>query len=296
MATQLEQLPDVARLSPVCIRILGGNPGKFTLQGTNTYLVGTGPKRLLIDTGEGKPSWVSNLKRVLNDEKATITTAVLTHWHPDHQGGLEDLIAFTPDVRIFKNQPDAGAVDATHGGSVTVLEIRDGDTFEVEGASLTAFHTPGHTTDHMVLVLKEEDAMFTGDNVLGHGTAVFEDLGTYLESLEAMRHLSQGRAYPGHGPVIANGPAKILEYIDHRRLREEQVVQTLHAARVDDLGAQIDLWSPLDLVKVIYADVPESLHAPAAGGVAQILRKLEKEGRVSHEGDKWRLTNNRSAM
>ena len=40
--------------------------------------------------------------------------------------------------------------------------------------------------------------MFTGDNVLGHGTAVFEDLTVYLDSLSRMREQFRGRAYPGH--------------------------------------------------------------------------------------------------
>ena len=54
----------------------------------------------------------------------------------------------------------------------------------------------------MAFILEEENAMFTGDNVLGHGTTVFEDLAVYLNSLSRMREQFHGRAYPGHvGPV-----------------------------------------------------------------------------------------------
>lgn len=287
MAVQLAQLPEVERLSPTCIRILGGNPGKFTLQGTNTYLLGTGPNRLLIDTGEGKPHWISVLKRTLAEEKAHITHALLTHWHHDHVSGVQDLLSISPDTKVFKNQPESGQLDIT-----------DGQKFEVEGATLTAVHTPGHTVDHMVFLLAEEDAMFTADNVLGHGTAVFEDLGTYLNSLEKMKPLFKGRAYPGHGPVLGDGPAKIAEYIHHRRQREEQVIQTLKSNKgdVSAAGAEDDAWDVMELVKIIYQDVPDTLHPAAAGGVIQVLRKLEKEGKVSLEDGRWRLRGRRSPL
>ncbi|KAJ9134728.1 Metallo-beta-lactamase superfamily protein [Pleurostoma richardsiae] len=282
MATQLVQLPEVERLSPRCIRILGGNPGKFTLQGTNTYLLGTGSRRLLIDTGEGRPSWIAAIKRTLEEEKASITAALITHWHHDHQGGIRQLLELSPDTKVFKNQghPQSGQLDIT-----------DGQKFEVEGVTLRASHTPGHTVDHMVFVLEEDDALFTGDNVLGHGTAVFEELGTYLDSLEQMKQLFQGIAYPGHGPVIDDGPDRIRYYIRHRRQREEQLIQALQSPCIEQERAEGEgnSWAPIDLVRVIYQDVPENLHLAAQGGLVQILRKLEKEGKVSQDQGKWRL-------
>jgi glyoxylase-like metal-dependent hydrolase (beta-lactamase superfamily II) len=133
---QLPPLPEVERLSPACIRILAGNPGKFTLQGTNTYLVGTGSARILIDTGEGRPSWIAALQRVLREERAAVAHTLITHWHHDHTGGIPDLLRAWPDTRVYKHQPEEGQ-----------LELADGMQFRVEGASLTAVHTPGHTAD-----------------------------------------------------------------------------------------------------------------------------------------------------
>ncbi|OIW26402.1 metallo-beta-lactamase superfamily protein [Coniochaeta ligniaria NRRL 30616] len=292
MAVQLAPLPEVERLSPACIRIVGGNPGKFTLQGTNTYLLGTGPRRLLVDTGEGKPSWIAALRKTLAEEKAHVAKALITHWHHDHVQGIDDLLEYSPQTELHKNQHQQAPVVCPH-------DIADGQRFQVQGATLTAVHTPGHTVDHMSFVFEEEDAMFTGDNVLGHGTAVFEDLGTYLGSLEEMKTLFKGRAYPGHGPVIPDGPAKITEYIQHRRQREEQVVQTLRSKRsVAEVSADTDdanAWSPMELVRVIYQDVPETLYPAAAGGVVQILQKLEKDGKVAAEGERWRF-NSRSPL
>ncbi|KXH26666.1 metallo-beta-lactamase superfamily protein [Colletotrichum simmondsii] len=285
MASQLVSLPEVERLSPACIRILGGNPGKFTLQGTNTYLVGTGSRRILIDTGEGKPSWIAAVKSTLEQEKATVEKVLITHWHHDHTGGIQQLLELSPSSEVFKNQPEEGQSD-----------ISDGQKFSVDGVSLTAVFTPGHTVDHMAFVLEEEDAMFTADNVLGQGTAVFEDLTVYLNSLERMQSLFKGRAYPGHGPVIDNGPSKIQDYINHRKAREEQVIRTLRTARQ---GSNIEgdpyAWTVMELVKVIYADVPEELHIPASGGVIQILGKLEKENKVVQSDERWKLKD-RSAL
>ncbi|KAL6923824.1 hypothetical protein ACHAPO_011370 [Fusarium lateritium] len=281
MATQLIALPAVERLSPACIRILGGNPGKFTLQGTNTYLLGTGRSRLLIDTGEGRKAWITSVCEILQRENATIATALITHWHHDHTGGIKDFLSISPQARIYKHTPDDGQLDIKHG-----------QRFEVEGATLTAVYTPGHTSDHVVFVFKEEDAMFTADNVLGQGTAVFEDLVTYIRSLEEMKSLFKGRAYPGHGPVIENGPAKIAEYISHRRQREEQVIRTLKTGPGDvetNDPASWSEWTAMELVEVIYKDVPRDLYPAACGGVLQILGKLEGEGRVAHDGEKWRM-------
>lgn len=283
MASQLVHLPEVERLSPACIRILGGNPGKFQLQGTNTYLVGTGRRRLLIDTGEGKPSWQAALKRVLDEEQATVRAALLTHWHHDHTQGVPQLQQLVPDVAVYKFDPAAGQ-----------LGITDGQIFEVDGAALAAVHTPGHTTDHIAFVFREEDALFTGDNVLGHGTAVFEDLGIYLHSLAKMEPLVSGRAYPGHGPVLPEARAKIAEYISHRHQRELQVIETLGSANkvspASGDGSPTNTWTPMELVKVIYHDVPEELHIPASYGVILILQKLlAEEKAVLEQGDRWRL-------
>lgn len=284
MATQqLPHLPDIERLSSRVIRVLGGNPSKFTLQGTNTYLVGQGPKRILIDTGEGNRIWPPSLQKALEDEKASVEQIILTHWHPDHVGGVKDVLAHSPEAKVYKNRPDSGQ-----------LGIECGQTFKTEGATLRSFYCPGHAIDHIALVLEEEDAMFTGDNVLGHGTAVFEDLATYMDSLERMQQQFSGRAYPGHGAVIEEGTAKIREYISHRKEREDQILAAMKQPDVS--GEDGSGWSSMGIVKVVYKDYPENLHGPAEGGVVQVLKKLEGEGRVRQvEHGRWGVSE-RSAL
>ncbi|KAJ4384653.1 hypothetical protein N0V86_000253 [Didymella sp. IMI 355093] len=275
MSEPLVSLPAVQKLSDCVIRVLGGNPSKFTLQGTNTYIVGTGSKRLLIDTGEGKEAWIESIKSTLSEHKITIDKALLSHWHPDHVLGIPDLLSHSPNTQVFKNQSD---------GNEDWHEISDGQTFSTEGATLRAFHCPGHTTDHIAFVLEEEEAMFTADNVLGQGTAVFEDLATYMKSLEGMGKQFTGRAYPGHGPVIEDGPSKISEYIKHRRQREQQVLDVLGKEKEGG-------WTSMEIVKVIYKDYPQNLWEPAERGVIQILEKLKGESKIiKSDGGRWSLS------
>ena len=50
--SQLSYLDDVEDVTDRVVRVMGGNPGEMQLQGTNTFLLGTGKARILIDTGE----------------------------------------------------------------------------------------------------------------------------------------------------------------------------------------------------------------------------------------------------
>lgn len=107
----------------------------------------------------------------------------------------------------------------------------------------------------------------------------------------------QSRGYPGHGAVLENTNSRITEYIKHRQQREDEVLRVLRYGKLDDVAEGESspeprrTWTPLELVKVIYRDVPESLHLPASHGVVQVLMKLEDEGRTVHDGENggWRL-------
>ncbi|KAL9089554.1 MAG: hypothetical protein Q9159_002431 [Coniocarpon cinnabarinum] len=160
-----------------------------------------------------------------------------------------------------------------------------------EGWKLRCIRTEGHALDHTTFLLIENGdklrGVFTGDNVLGHGTAVFEDLAAYMATLKKILGVfsslpSDGAVplYPGHGDVVQDGKAKLEEYIAHRQMREDQII-----AALKDGGALSSAkgMTSMDIVKVVYKDVPESLHLPAEGGVKQVLVKLEGERRVARE-------------
>jgi len=279
-------LPDVDRWSERVVVALGQNPGAFTGPGTNTYLVGTGRERILLDTGQGLPAYLPVLERALAEAgEARIGEIVLTHGHPDHLGGVRGIRERHGALRVSKRPWPA--MDAAMG--CKIREIDDGAVIAVEGATLRAVHTPGHAEDHLCFVLEEEGAIFSGDNVLGVGTTVIPaqggDLALYLRSLERLRAERPGAIYPAHGPRIADGMAKLREYLEHRLAREREIL----AALADGLA------SVPALVRRIYAAYPEALHAAAGSSVASHLKKLRNEGRAVQEGSadpleaRWRL-------
>jgi glyoxylase-like metal-dependent hydrolase (beta-lactamase superfamily II) len=268
------RMPDVDAWSDRVIVALGQNPSAFTGPGTNTYLVGTGSERILLDTGHGVNEYLPFLDAALERAGCTIQEIVLTHGHPDHIGGAAQIMERHGELRVSKHPwPE---IDVVYPFEIHPLS--DGDVIETEGATLRGIFTPGHAPDHICFVLEEERSIFTGDNVLGIGTTVIPaetgDLSLYMGSLHRLLEEAPTRLYPAHGPVIEDGPAKLREYIDHRNEREQQILDAL-AAGVDEIHA---------MVKIIYAAYPEHLHAPAGQSVGSHLLKLEAEGRVTRDG------------
>ena len=256
----LPKQPPCEDLSPRVTCVLGSNPGSFTLNGTNLYLVGTGKRRILIDTGELGPreKVIASLRAAMRERGVEgLDHLIITHLHHDHTALWEVLQREFGPLRISKwaspaweyqrrrdvvraarekegipdNDPRAPkeltafltwiGLDFLERSNFHVLS--EGEVISTQGASLRAFWTPGHAADHVVLFLEEEKSLFTGDLVLGWGTSWVEDLALYVQSLHKVRLLQAARFYPGHGPCVHDAPQRIARYIAHRDAREVQV-------------------------------------------------------------------------
>jgi len=276
------KMPDYSRISPRVATVLGQNPSPFTGPGTNTYIVGTSKRPLLLDTGQGVAIYADLLETALRElsDSTELERIVLTHAHVDHLGGVKQVVEKFGEMEVLKmpwegHDAPAGAISAIGHDAVV----------HKEGATLRAVFTPGHAPDHLCYYLDEERALFTGDVVLGAGTTVIPDdtgdLGEYMDSLRRLLALDLETIYPAHGPVIRNPKEKIGEYIAHRELRERQVLEALA-----DGAAPLDAMA---IVKKIYVDVPEYLHPAAASSVRSHLRKLVREGRVVEHEKRWSI-------
>ncbi|KAI0229805.1 Endoribonuclease LACTB2 [Lamellibrachia satsuma] len=190
------------------------------------------------------------------------------------------------NIKVSKLQRRSD-VDVELGDDIKYTFVEDGHRFLTDGATLKAIHTPGHTDDHLVLMLEEENALFSGDCVLGEGTCVFEDLYDYMKSLDAILAINPSVIHPAHGPVIHDPVTHVNDYISHRNQREAQILETL-------LENASTYLTALDVVKRVYKGVPEYLFIAAAQNVTLHLGKLlkEKKVEVNKEGGEvsWKVT------
>ena len=274
-------LPDFDIWSEWVATVLGQNPGPFTGPGTNTYLVGTGKRPILLDTGVGLDVYDPLLEKGLSETKGAneLQEIVLTHVHQDHIGGVPNVKKRFGELTVSKHiWPEK---DQAYDFPLTYIE--DGAQIETDGVTLRAIHTPGHAKDHLCYYLEEEKSLFTGDLVLGAGTTVVPEEGggliQYMASLRKLLDLDLAVIYPAHGPAIRDPYKKLNEYIAHRELREQQVLDALNAG-LTEIPA---------MVKRIYTDVPEFLHVAAGNSVQSHLNKLKAEGVAKQDGEEWTL-------
>lgn len=227
---------------------------------------------------KGERFWIDHVKQLLADLDISLSHILLTHWHSDHTGGIPDLIAYRPEYadRIYKCDPDRNQQNISHG-----------QVFRVEGATVRAVFTPGHAHDHMCFQLDEENALFTGDNVLGHGQSVYEDLGRFTKSLSDMADLQCQLGYPGHGDVLRDLPRKMRDIVKQREYHEHQIYQTLTCSKVKHLEAggqgKGSLAIP-ELIQSLYGSVePEVYKLAIEPSVVGTLGKLAEDRKVGFQ-------------
>jgi glyoxylase-like metal-dependent hydrolase (beta-lactamase superfamily II) len=257
-------------------KFTANNPGIMTLQGTNQYIVGkeTG---LVIDVALSADS---NMDGIIEQAEAMgvkkIDKILLTHIHSDHCGGALAL------------RKRCGAKLGIHRSRKGYLggedfQYDDNDRISFGEGELNVLHTPGHESGHCCFYESSDKVLFSGDNILGYGTAVIHppdgNMTDYLRSLERLLGFDISLILPGHGPLIAKAEAKIREYIKHRLEREQQVIAALR-------GGQSTIG---DITQKIYADVSAALQRVAEFSVQAHLEKLMRDGRVKKDGPRYLL-------
>ncbi len=242
-------------------RVLAPNPSVFTGDGTNTYVVGD-DSVAVIDPGPIERSHEKAIMDAVGDR--VVRAVIVTHTHPDHAPLANPLArAFSVPAVGYRPGPEFDPD----------LVVGDGDVIDLVDWQMSALHTPGHSDDHLCLLL--DKVLFTGDHIMGGSSVMVDDLAPYLKSLERIAGLDLERLYPGHGPEVAEPYRVISWYVEHRRQREEEIVEALSGG-AGTVG---------DVVDRVYASVDVALHPLAARSVSAHVKKLSDEGRVILTGD-----------
>ena len=268
----------VVELSPLVRRITAGNGSVFTGPGTNTYLVGK-EEVTVIDPGPAMQEHID----VITAAAPNIKQILVTHTHPDH----------SPGVRLLKEKLDVPAYGMLTNSSKNQDQtfnpdriLDDGEVFQEEEFSIEVVHTPGHASNHLCFILKEEKLIFTGDHIMNGSTVVIGppdgNMKQYIQSLEKLKDYDIEKIAPGHGELLEN-PHEVADWIiNHRLEREKKVFQALQEATKG---------TPDSLVEKVYDDVDSSLFPIAKASLLAHLIKLEEDQLIYSSGEEYFIEN-----
>lgn len=242
--------------------ITASNPSPYTLAGTNTYLIGSRGRGVVIDPGPEDPAHTTAVLARASARGWTIALILVSHGHSDHIGGAKQLSQAT------------GAATRRWGGKAP---LRDGELIPDDGAPLQVLYTPGHAADHVAFHWPARGVLFSGDLLLGEGTVQVTPPGgsmaQYLQSLERVAGLDLDVIAPGHGPLIRDPGQRIASYRAHRLERERQVFAAVASGQ----------RTVSDITSALYVGLDPRLRTAAEGTVLAHLEKLTAEGRVRRQ-------------
>lgn len=277
-----ELVPGVAvRLSGRLVRVTAPNPGPMTGPGTNSYFVGdpVSQRWLLVDPG---PADASHLRALQAAAPGPLLAVMATHSHIDHSPGAAAAAAAF-GVQVWGRRPRfAQGHDASFA---PVRELVDGECLRLgEATTLQVLHTPGHASNHLCLLLREERTLLTGDHVMQGSTVVINppdgDMREYLRQLERLLALDLEWLAPGHGFLVAEPRRVVQGLIAHRRRRGAKVVEALQRSG----GGTLE-----ELLPAVYDDVPRALYPVARRSLLAHLIELRDDALATEQGDRWRL-------
>jgi len=269
------QTEKVVQITPLVKRITAGNSSVFTGPGTNTYVVGNREDLTVVDPG---PALLEHIQTIVSSF-SNLSRIVVTHTHPDHSPGvslLQDKV----------NIPAYGLITETTENQDASFKpakmLTHGEVIKAKDHTLEIIHTPGHASNHLCYLLREEKLLFTGDHIMNGSTVVISppdgNMQDYLDSLKKLKDYDLDNIAPGHGELLSN-PHSVADWIiQHRLEREEKVIEAIKKAK---------RGNPDSLVEAVYDDVDASLFPIAKWSLEAHLIKLENDNRVHKEGNKF---------
>jgi glyoxylase-like metal-dependent hydrolase (beta-lactamase superfamily II) len=269
-------------IAPGIVRVTAPNASAFTFTGTNSYLLGA-DRLTVIDPGPDDRRHLTALLAAIAGRP--VEAILLTHTHRDHSGLARALrsetgapLRFAHRHKLFRpaswleRRWLARACDFALEPDRT---IADGEAIAAGGFTLTALTTPGHCENHLCFGVSGTDLLFSGDHVMGWSSTVIAPpdgaMGPYLASLQKLIAAPFSRYLPGHGDLIADGPATARALLAHREARNAQVLE----------GIAHGATTPRQLVARIYPTLKPRLRPAALATLQAHLDYLTESGTIT---------------
>ena len=179
--------------------------GTFSLDGethqvdNNIWVIGDDDDCIVIDA----PHSVDDILAVVAGRK--VKAILCTHAHDDH-------VRVAPALRVATGAPillhpdDRPLWELTHPDELWDVDIEDGQSIKVGGASLTILHTPGHAPGAVCIYVHDLGCVFTGDTLFAGGPGAtgrsFSDSRVIEQSIRRRLFELPGETvvHTGHGP------------------------------------------------------------------------------------------------
>jgi glyoxylase-like metal-dependent hydrolase (beta-lactamase superfamily II) len=274
------------QLSPLVARLIAPNPSPFTYTGTCTYIIGSN-KLAIIDPGPDDELHFEGLMNAIQGK--TLAHILVTHTHKDHSP-LARRLSHITGAPITGCAPHYAAREL-FVGEINRLEgssdkyhapdhiLTDGEIVSGHGYDLEVVATPGHTMNHLAFALKQENALFCGDHVMGWSTTIIAppdgNMAAYMKSLHKLYQRDDTIYYPGHGDKITNPKRLVRGIINHRNQREASILARLKAGN----------HTIFDIVSHMYQHLTPALQGAAALSVFAHLEHMVAQGLAACEGE-----------
>lgn len=272
-------LPD-QKLSENIRLITASNSSPLTNLGTNTYCIGI-KELILIDPGPNITDHFNNICNLIGNAK--LSHIVLTHSHQDHcamairlaaKSGSKiclsgDLVSTKEEI-LCKIQDKFDPTDLTNEpfDKIEVQVLTDKTKIYNNECCLDVIFTPGHMSDHVCLALNGTDILFTGDHVMGWSSTVIippsGNMRDFMMSLKKLLYRKENVYLPGHGRPISNAKDYVRLQINHKKFREEQILDLIKTAPAE----------ASELVSLIYPDLDKRLSLAAENNIYAHLINL----------------------
>lgn len=159
------------------------------------------------------------------------------------------------------------------------IKVKHEDCINGQGWSVECVYTPGHTSNHLCFQYREENALFSGDHIMGWSTTVVSppdgDMGDYMRSLDLLLDRDDRIYWPTHGPAIEDPKKFVRAYRQHRVDREDQIIKCLGEGK----------YRIEDMLPGMYEGLNPQLIPAAARSVLATLTWLVQSERVTCDGE-----------